>query len=560
MPQSYVFDAGKNKYNGLTESETTALYNNVNNKANQVITDLYLKYDQYVAGSISATGTFGTSANWVRTGFISVDEFYHVYKPLNVADRIAFYTDKDTSTFIAKEDYSQNVELNSNLATQIKTTYPTAKYIVMGLRKFVDGTQATFTPADVDETGFILTTFVTGLIKDIETKAEFVTDQYFVFENKEMTANLSFNVLLGTEKFKNMLIKSNAMFTGTTAPTIQFVRNWTNYEGVSGQKYASPLYEIGGKGNYKFQEWRVPQWFYGSDNDRYCGINIVIPSGTTLYIKSLSNEYSDIVSREGCGINLNAHNQSGAGAPQNTLYSFSMAAKLGYKYCITIPKVTSDGIYVCFHDDTSIQGTARNDDGTEIASQYQNRPISDFTYSQLLQFDVGIKTGTPFKGSRIPLLEDYFKICAGSGMHPMLSIHPNLSGHWENIKAMAKKYGVLDKLNIKASPENMEAPMSVLLDEVESYTMDKSSAVSVISAFNALLTTYNITKAKKIIEYAENVLTDALIEEVLTNGFRLGVYNIADVSTSYSKQKILIEKGVTEFTENFNCCVGLNWL
>ena len=34
--------------------------------------DLYKKYGGYVAGSISATGAFGTSANWVRTDFISV--------------------------------------------------------------------------------------------------------------------------------------------------------------------------------------------------------------------------------------------------------------------------------------------------------------------------------------------------------------------------------------------------------------------------------------------------------------------------------------------------------
>ena len=533
---------------------------NINSNLNVIKNDLYKKYNGYVAGGINSTGGFSTSANWVRTGFISVDEFYHVYKPLDVSDRIAFYSEKDTSSFLGKADFSQNVTLDSDLASYFSTTYPTAKYVAMGLRKYSEGSQVSFIPSDVDATGFVLTTFPLGNIGQIKKTTELLVGQYFSFENATLTSSMTVSVGLGIERFKNMLVKANAMYDGIDAPTIQFARNWENYQGISGQKYTSPAYEIGGDGTYKMQEWRVPQWFYGCDDDKYCSVIITIPMGTTLYIKSLINEYSDVVSREGCGINLNAHNQSGCGAPQNTLYAFTMASKLGYKYCITIPKVTSDGVYVCLHDDTGIQATARNDDGTTIDAQYQDIPISNFTYAQLLQFDFGIKNGMPFKGSRIPLLSDYFKICATSGMHPMLSIHPDLSGHWGNIKAMAKKYGVLDKLNIKASPDNMEAPMSVLLDEIESYTMDRSAGVSVVDAFNTLLARYNIQKARKVIEYAENVLTDELINDVLSNGFRLGVYNITDASTSYAKQKILIEKGVTEFTENFNCCVGLNWL
>ena len=560
---AYTKEQSDQKFATKTALQTVA--NAVEGKANEsevtaLKSGLYKKYDGYVEGGINSTGGFSTSLNWVRTDFISVDEFFHVYKPLDVSDRIAFYEKKDTSTFIAKEDYSQNVDLDSDLATQIKTTYPTAKYIAMGLRKYSGGSQVAFVPADVDGTGFVLTTFPTGLAKPTSDIVYTMVNQYFTLENKTITSNMTMTVLLGDERFKNMLVKSDAMYSGTNAPTIQFGRNWKNYQGVSGQKYTSPFYEIGGKGNYKYQEWRVPQWLVGCDDDKYCSVMLTIPSGTTLYLKSLSNEYSDMVSREGCGINLNAHGTSGCGAPINTLYAFTMAAKLGYKYCITIPKVTSDGVYVCLHDDASIQATARNDDGTEIAAQYRDRPVSDFTYAELLQFDFGIKTGIPFKGARIPLLEDYFKICSVSGMHPMLSVHPDLAGHWNNIKAMAKKYGVLEKLNIKGSPTNLPAPMSVLGDEIESYTLNRSVGESVIATFNTLLSTYNITKAKKVIEYAENVLTDALIEEVLSNGFVLGAYNIYDVSLSYARVKELIEKGATEFTENFNCCVGLSWL
>lgn len=300
------------------------------------------------------------------------------------------------------------------------------------------------------------------------------------------------------------------------------------------------------------QEWRVPQWFEGCAD--YVTVRITVPTGTTLHLKSLTNVYDDSIFRSENGIHLNAHGYSGFGGAAQTLYQYTMAAKLGYKYCITIPKVTSDGVYVCLHDDDNIQGTARNDDGSEIAAEYQNRPVSDFTYAQLLQFDFGIVRGLPFKGSRIPLLSEFFKICARTGMHPMLSVHPSLSGHWNNIKALAKKYGVLSTLNIKSDPTSIEVPMAVLGNEIESYTIDLSTNESAVSRFNSLTATYSLQNVKRVIEYNNTVITDALISDVLSNGYLCGVFNYS----STNRVLELYEKGVTEFTEDYNASVGLN--
>ena len=143
----------------------------------------------------------------------------------------------------------------------------------------------------------------------------------------------------------------------------------------------------------------------------------------------------------------------------------------------------------------------------------------------------------------------------------MLSVHPPLEGHWDNIKAMAKRYGVLSNLNIKAPGENIAIPMATLGDEIESYTIDDSSGISYINYFNGIKTTYGITKAKCVIEYKHSVLTDALITEVLNAGYVCGVYEItpSDTQTRNDIQLELIDKGVTEFTEDYNCSVGLNW-
>ena len=394
-----------------------------------------------------------------------------------------------------------------------------------------------------------------GLIYPMKEELDKITGQYFSFEELTLTEDFSFTLPFGDQKFKNMIVRSSAMWEGTDAPTIAVSYKWYNPAGTSlGSYYGTPRFEIGAKGHYAEKSFRVAPWMPKCDN--VFKVTITVPSGTTLHIKYLANNYDDTVSRQACDFNLNAHGYCGISGPVNTLATFEKAAKLGYKYCITIPKVTSDDVLVCFHDDSDIQNQARNDDGTTIDSQYQNIPISGFTYEQLLQFDFGIYRGQPFKGQRIPLLADFFKICARTGMHPMLSVHPSLTGYWDDIKAMAEKYGVLHQLNIKSDNINIEVPMAVLLDEVESYTIDDSVGASRVARFDSLCTTYNIVKAKKVIEYEYSVITDELITEALTGGYRVGCYNEGyDMNVIES----LIEKGVTEIVDDYIASVGLNW-
>lgn len=508
-------------------------------------------HDDYINQSVSSAGLFNDNTKWCRTDFISIDDIISIVKPLNTQLRIAFYTSNSTNSWLSNTNYSYNLSSTITKADLLGIA-PTAKYFVCGIQKLVGGSTVDFTPLDIAGMGFKINLYTGHIVARCKS-------QYIGLKNVMLTADATFTIPMGTEKHKNMIIKCDAMYSGTDAPTLSVARRWQNYLGSWNEYYGTPEYHIGEGGKYASHEWRVAPWLEGYAD--YVTVYIKVPAGTTLYIKSLANVYDDTVSREGCGINLNAHGYSGAGVPAQTLYQYEMAARMGFKYCITVPKVTSDGVYVCLHDDNSIQNTARNDDGTTIDPMYQNRPVSDFTYDQLLQFDFGIVRGLPFKGSRIPRLDAFFKICSKTGMHPMLSVHPSLSGHWNNIKAMAKKYGVLDKLNIKAPTANIEAPMSVLGNEIESYTIDDSVGTSLISLFDSLTSTYNLGNVKRVIEYNYNVLSDDLIAEVLNNGYACGVYNItADAThTRFDRQLELIEKGVTEFTEDYNGSVGLNW-
>ena len=434
--------------------------------------------------------------------------------------------------------------------------YPTAEYVNFNLQ--ARGSSDTpVTPETIDQIGLEI-----SCTKDYVEKS--ATSEYFSISDAEYNQSFDFIIHAGENRGKNMIISCRAEYTGEGLPTIYFLRRWKNpTTGSMGGYYTSARYIMCEKNNSHMKQWRLPPYFDGAEE--YTTAYVTIPEGGVLKIKEMRNTYDDSITRCNAGIHLNAHGYSGFGGPFNTLIQAEMAARLGYRYCIVIPKVTKNGVYVFLHDDDNIQSSARNPDGSQIAQEYQNRPISDFTYDELLAFDFGIARGVPFAGQKIPLLSEFLKICARTGMHPMFSVHPNLDGHWENIKAMAKKYGVLDKLNIKSGngSSGIGVPMSVLRNDVESYTVDLNATQiagdidSQIATFNSILTTNQIdrTKCRCGIEFMAEP-SSAQIQAVLNAGFFAGSsYHGSSAVTMQS----LIEQGVTEFTEDFNASYGLNW-
>lgn len=397
----------------------------------------------------------------------------------------------------------------------------------------------------------------------VEQDSDAITDMQDAYVDifGDYTNDFSVDIPMRLEPYLNMLLTSYAYYEGSEAPIIRVSRQW-NAADNSIIRWNSPKYIIGGKNSWKLQTWRIPPYMDGMPH--YTHVEITVPTGTTLHIKQLKNTYCDDIDRPFSGVRFYAHGLCGFGAPNNTSLAFEMSAKLGYSYCIAIPKVTSDGVLVCLHDDTSIQATARNDDGTEIASQYQNVPINEFTYEQLLQFDFGIFRGLPFAGLRIPTIEEFFRICAMTGMHPMFSVHvfSPLNDKWEEIKLLAKKYGVLHHLGIKADRNTISIPMAVLGDEVESYNLFSSAPASeLITQFNTLKETYGISKARCTIEYAYAYLTQEYATAVINAGFELACNTFyTSITTTYTDMiDNLIKMGVTEFVEDYNCSSGLNW-
>lgn len=376
----------------------------------------------------------------------------------------------------------------------------------------------------------------------------------------ENYSSLSYSFYPGYHARENMIIHIKLTWTGTD-PAKCFYRRLVPSLGDSTRSQLLPLGQT--PGQMREMAFRVPRF----QNSQIAAniplvFYITVPAGTCLTIKELYNTFEKSASRaEDCGVNLCAHNHLEGDYPFCTMAMFKAAADLGYRYLITIPKVTNDGVLVCFHDDGSISDYARNDDGTAIDSQY-DLPVSSLSYATLMTFDFGIYCGSDFAGERIPKLEDFFRVCATTGMHPMLSVHPSLDGYWDEIKALAEKFGLLDKLNIKGGSSYLSYPMAVLLNGVESYTLDYSTitAAQAVTAFNTMLTNNNIdrTKVRCIIEdMSSNAFVQADVTTILNAGFEVGKANYARASAELTDT---INMGVTWFTDDHTPHVGLTWM
>lgn len=104
--------------------------------------------------------------------------------------------------------------------------------------------------------------------------------------------------------------------------------------------------------------------------------------------------------------------------PENTIPAFKLSYQHKFKYVETDIAFTSDKVPVLLHDAT-INRTARNDDGTEIADTIN---ISSITYQEALQYDFGIWKGTEYAGTRIPTLKEFLVFCRNTNMTPYLEI------------------------------------------------------------------------------------------------------------------------------------------
>ena len=340
-------------------------------------------------------------------------------------------------------------------------------------------------------------------------------------------------------------VSALAKFDGTDAPVIEFSLITPEADGAE-RLYRSPSYTVGTAKEYVRREWRVPPAFLPG---MHTVVTVTVPEGTTLYLRQMNGAPDAALPAWNGGVRHNAHLGFIGLAPGCTLPACELAAACGFPACIVVPKVTADGVLVFIHDDT-INRTGRDADGNAPAEPMK---VSEMTYEELLAWDFGIAKNRIYAGTRIPLLEDFFSLCAKTGMRPMFSTHPALTvGQWEQVKKMLARRGLLPLFHIKSfSLDVLETAYSVFGDEIDGYTWDDGDA----EKFKASALADACCRLG--IEHRRTAITAESVAAIREAGFFAAAWNVGRIPSDEYRR--LIALGVTEFTEDYHCSMGLNW-
>jgi hypothetical protein len=360
-------------------------------------------------------------------------------------------------------------------------------------------------------------------------------------DEQQFTQGFSLVLRKGDCGNKNMIITSEAKFTspGGGVPTIK-VRYF--YRGSYSVVYESQSFTIGNKDFFEEKQWRLPKF------PEFCvlEISVDIPSGVSLFIKSFENSYDNGINRNCPAYIFDGHRN------QNTLKGFERVAMLGFPSCITIPKRTSDGVWVCFHDEVI---------GSQLVDANGNSPgsvgIWDLTFAQLQTYTY--KEDYAGNKAQVPTLEEFFLICARTGMRPMLSVHPTpTASEYQEIKDLAIRCGVLKQLELKPLVTGEGVAFATFGNEISAYILQANtiSASSAISRLNALGA--DTTKVRVGAEFFGDSagLTEQGVADIVAAGYVVSIY-APDFSAD--QYKYWMSKGVTEFTDDGNSSYGLNW-
>ncbi len=316
--------------------------------------------------------------------------------------------------------------------------------------------------------------------------------------------------------------------------------------------YFSPVYEIGSKIQYYRREWRIPPILDGFDTVR---LEFIIPDGVRLELRDLflKHNYSSYREKD---IGIRYHGHGGC----TTALGMQLTAELGFTSCITIPKFTKDGVAVCLHDDETVRGELCLEDGSEIVKESEfDRPVSKMTYDELLKLNATRNGGGAFNGAKVPTIEEYFRICSSTGMQPIFSVHPSLTREqWIYVRELLKKYRLLEHFYVKS---NVEATHRLCLE-----IFGDEIGYIIIKGYNNKWSIDEFAKSvgldknrhRIVAEFFDMFITEQTLEQTRRDGYLISIAAMLG-GVSGPRMQNLIDLGVSEFTLDHHCSMGLSW-
>ncbi len=317
--------------------------------------------------------------------------------------------------------------------------------------------------------------------------------------------------------------------------------------------YYAPVYEIGSPREFYRREWRIMPAYNRYDALR---LSFIIPEGVCLYIKSIKVKPNYGFRERDLGIRFHGH-----GGCTNA-FGMQLTAEAGFTSCITIPKFTKDGIGVCMHDDATVITELTFDDGTKAEEGGPlDRPLSGFTYEELMQFSAGWrKRSDVFAGIRVPTMEEYFRICSMTGMQPIFSVHPEPTlEQWVYVRKLLEKYRLLEHFWVKSSKvANHKNCNKVFGNEIAGRILIQSPKADWDP--NELIRELEIdpTKTNVVVEFFDFAVTERKIQRAREEGYPVSIAAVSG-GVSGPHMKRLIDLGVSEFTLDHHCSMGLDW-
>lgn len=165
-----------------------------------------------------------------------------------------------------------------------------------------------------------------------------------------------------------------------------------------------------------------------------------------------------------------AHRGAHEGIPENSLPAFRRAIELGCDFVELDTRATKDGVVVSVHNssiDAYVQG-------------YTGK-VKDFTLAELKQMDIGARVGEKWKGTRIPTVEEIFRVCSGN-----IGVYIDLKEPLvPEVTALLRKYHLQHRAVWYIPASRMEAILQVQKLCPESFVMPDPGPAKNIAAVTA---------------------------------------------------------------------------
>lgn len=504
---------------------------------------------------ITEDGTLGSSGNWRCFVYNNIQESRYGYSTFLNNNGITKAVYIVLNTIVTSE-----ADINANTIIDIGPLYKQFNAVsdseTASYRGYVDGMIDVGSSAKsivilcLKSSTYDINTERVGLFKE----ANFINMKHFFEIDSKTTLLLS----IGDKPILGELSKTIGIAIKDKAATPILVSCYAKYTAENDSfptlqikcgSYQSIFYKIGEKDNYTYQQWRIPP-IIGSIRNATISINV--PDGVVLNVSDFSIQNESVIAHDSTGLRLDSHLGMQSYAGQNTEKSFLTAALCGYKACITNPILTSDGVFVCYHNDNAVLNVIGNTEKVSLTAEQ----VHSMTYNELVST---YEVSNDYFKEKIPTVESFFKICAKTGMKPVFSVHPAVTEEqWLQMKTLLMKYGLLGSLRIKSNIfSSLATAYSVLGEDIEGYMVYLSPSPNISSVCSSFDNAVPAGDIMRIVEFERNGFAQSDVDYAIAQDFLCSVWNVYGLTGEEYKEYMAM--GISGFTDDYNCCSGLNW-